>query len=120
MTVFCSGTPWHDTEGKLIQAHGGGVLFCNGVYYWYGEDRDSDTQLARHRTDVVGMSCYSSSDLFRWRNEELVLPAVPSDSSHDLPGTFIFMADRWRKEDVRHSTYVCLPIELRGAEFRIE
>ena len=36
------GTLWYDTDGKLIQAHGGGMCVReeNGqtVYYWYGED----------------------------------------------------------------------------------
>ncbi len=30
---------WSDTNGNAINAHGGGVLFYEGVYYWYGEHK---------------------------------------------------------------------------------
>lgn len=36
---FRPGEVWLDTEGKPIQAHGGGILFHAGVFYWYGEDK---------------------------------------------------------------------------------
>ena len=26
-----------------VQAHGGGVMEHNGVYYWYGEDKNGET-----------------------------------------------------------------------------
>lgn len=29
-----------DTSGKVIQAHGGGLLYENGVYYWFGENKE--------------------------------------------------------------------------------
>ena len=31
------GTVWYDTDGNPINAHGGGIMFHKGVYYWYGE-----------------------------------------------------------------------------------
>ncbi len=30
------GKTWLDTDGKRIQAHGGSVLYRDGIYYWYG------------------------------------------------------------------------------------
>jgi hypothetical protein len=27
---------WLDTDGNLIKAHDGGILFVEGRYYWYG------------------------------------------------------------------------------------
>ena len=36
---FRPGQPWKDTEGKLIQTHGGSVLYHEGTYYWYGETK---------------------------------------------------------------------------------
>ena len=33
------GQTWLDTEGKRIQAHGGSVLYWEGTYYWYGENK---------------------------------------------------------------------------------
>lgn len=89
---FHPGQVWLDTDGKPIQAHGGGILFDQGTYYWFGEDKSAPTQLDLakgflHRADVVGVHCYSSTDLYNWKDEGIVLPAVPGDSNHDLnPG----------------------------------
>lgn len=37
-----------------------------------------------YRTDVTGVSCYSSKDLLNWKFEGIVLPAVKDDKKHDL------------------------------------
>ena len=37
------GQPWLDTKGERIQAHGGSVLFFEGWYYWYGENKEGIT-----------------------------------------------------------------------------
>ena len=34
-----------DTNGARIQAHGGSILYPDGVFYWYGETRNA--QLSR-------------------------------------------------------------------------
>lgn len=36
--AIVSGSKWNDTNGKRIQAHGGGILMRDGTYYWHGED----------------------------------------------------------------------------------
>jgi hypothetical protein len=85
--MFEPGAIWNDTDGKPIQAHGGGVLFDNGVYYWFGENKDNFTIIKEGfyaRVDAIGVSCYSSRDLYHWRNEGLVLPATTNDLTHDL------------------------------------
>ena len=33
-------------NGELIQAHGGGILFHDGVFYLYGENKDGPTYTA--------------------------------------------------------------------------
>jgi hypothetical protein len=33
------GEIWPDTDGKHINAHGGGILYYNNTYYWFGEAR---------------------------------------------------------------------------------
>ena len=33
------GALWYDTSGHVINAHGCGVLFDRGVYWWYGEHK---------------------------------------------------------------------------------
>lgn len=78
------GEVWGDTDGRVIQAHGGGILRHNGTYYWYGENKDGpNTAGGVERTDVIGVSCYSSTDLLNWKNHGLVLKAV-NTAGHDL------------------------------------
>jgi hypothetical protein len=60
------GGKWFDTDGNRIQAHGGGIMVKDGVYYWYGEDKTLGN-FAR-----VGVSCYSSTDLTTWKHEGVV------------------------------------------------
>lgn len=52
---------WPDDRGVHIQAHGGGIIRQDGVYYWYCEDRTRGLDPARRF-----VSCYSSTDLFHW------------------------------------------------------
>ena len=82
---FKPGQIWLDTEGNPIQAHGGGIFYEDGVYYWFGENKDGDTyEGAWHRVDVIGISCYSSTDLLNWKNEGVVLPSDPDNPKSDL------------------------------------
>lgn len=34
------GKEWLDTEGKPIHAHGGYMHYEDGVFYWYGENKE--------------------------------------------------------------------------------
>jgi lysophospholipase L1-like esterase len=85
---FEPGSLWLDTGGRPIQAHGGGVLYDRGTYYWFGENKDAPNVVTEKgrlaRIDAVGVSCYSSKDLLRWKHEGVVLPAVAGDPGHDL------------------------------------
>lgn len=82
-----SGTRWVDTARNPIDAHAGGLLQFEGTYYWYGEIKQGETTLPDFnaswggtRVPFTGVSCYSSQDLFHWRNEGNVLardPATP-------------------------------------------
>jgi len=38
---FKPGALWYDDKGELINAHGGGILFSNKTYYWFGEKTGS-------------------------------------------------------------------------------
>src|SRR5476651_994727 len=57
--AFHPGEAWLDTNGKPINAHGGGMLFHDGTYYWFGEHK-----LDGLAGDVaqVGVHVYSSKD----------------------------------------------------------
>ncbi|WP_149914477.1 glycoside hydrolase family 43 protein [Sphingobacterium cavernae] len=76
-----------DTDGKHINAHGGGILFHNGTYYWYGKIKEGESYSmpsGSRRVDAGGVSYYSSKDLKNWKNEGVVLAANTTDPNHDL------------------------------------
>jgi hypothetical protein len=90
-TVFRPGQIWSDTTGLPINAHGGGILFHAGVYYWYGELKEGRTYLSEvnktwggTRVIAGGVSCYSSTNLYDWKNEGVALPSVADDPDSDL------------------------------------
>lgn len=90
MYFYYPGRVWLDTDGNPIQAHGGGVLYDEKTetYFWYGENKDGKTYKAHSkgadRVDIVGVSCYSSKDLWTWRNEGVVLRGEKKNVTHDL------------------------------------
>jgi len=69
--VIAPGAEWKDTNKNRINAHGGGMLYENGVYYWYGEHKIP----GRSEADKAGggAHCYSSTDLYNWKDEGVVL-----------------------------------------------
>ncbi len=68
-----------DTSGKPIQAHGGAMFYQNGVYYWYGENKENTDGVSEVWT--TGIKCYSSRDLYNWKDEGyLVEPSSGSGS----------------------------------------
>jgi len=68
---FHPGEKWLDTDGNSINCHGGGFLFQDGTYYWFGEHR------AGKLPDHTGVACYSSTDLYHWTNHGVVLATTP-------------------------------------------
>jgi sucrose-6-phosphate hydrolase SacC (GH32 family) len=67
LTQFLPGQLWPDNRGQHISAHGGGILQHEGRFYWYGEDN------SKGYLNHVGVSCYSSADLYNWQYEGTVL-----------------------------------------------
>lgn len=81
--AFYPGKPWMDTEGKRIQAHGGSVLYIDGVYYWYGENKEKTD--GKNGIWHWGVKCYSSKDLYNWKDEGIIIPPEvdsPESSLH--------------------------------------
>lgn len=81
-TYFVPAEVWKDTNDKPINAHGGGVIFFEGKYYWYGEyqlEGKSESEQADG-----GISCYSSEDLINWKNEGVVLSVDYQNETSDL------------------------------------
>lgn len=77
-----TGELWNDSRGEPINAHGGGILFYNGVYYWYGTHKTKGLSEANHADG--GIHCYASNDLIKWYNMGRVLYLVHSDDTQDL------------------------------------
>lgn len=79
-----SGEIWPDNNGEHINAHGGGVMYHDGTYYWFGENKCDTTSSA-----MVGVMCYSSRNLTDWKNEGVALSVVDNDSSDIARGCII-------------------------------
>lgn len=79
---FHPGQVWLDTEGKRIQAHGGSVFYENGIYYWYGENKEKSD--GRNGIWHWGVRCYSSRDLYNWKDEGIIIPPDEEDPSSPL------------------------------------
>jgi hypothetical protein len=71
---FEPGKIWTDDKGEVINAHGGGILYDHGTYYWFGEKRGG------HGSQ--GVNVYSSKDLYHWKFETLALaPSADTGSA---------------------------------------
>jgi acetyl esterase/lipase len=81
---------WKDTAGNIINAHGGGILFDKGKYYWFGEIKKGKTWLVPkqtwecYRVNAGGISCYSSENLYDWKYEGIALSPNTIDSTSDI------------------------------------
>ncbi|MGM9551726.1 MAG: family 43 glycosylhydrolase [Clostridia bacterium] len=77
------GELWYDNNGGHIQAHGGCVIWdeITQKYYFYGEARKtsiipSDIKWLANAGERIGVSCYSSTDLYNWTYEGLALKVL--------------------------------------------
>lgn len=85
-----SGKVWVDTDGVPIQAHGSNIMYDENtkMYYWYGEHKGADNISTGEETGTpaIGISCYSSKDLYNWINEGVVLPVFNNPQLMDGVG----------------------------------
>ena len=75
------GEIWPDNNGDHINAHGGGLMYYDGTYYWFGEHKGERSSAA-----LVGVMCYSSKDLKNWKNEGVALPVSEDPESEITKG----------------------------------
>lgn len=102
------GKKWPDTKGEHINAHGGGVLFYEGKYYWYGENRPE-----RGFTTKVGVEVYSSTDLMNWTDEGVAL-AVSEEDGHDIERGCIMERPKVVYNDKTKKFVMLFHLELKG------
>lgn len=91
MEKFIHGTSsdfvdWLDTDGNVINASDGGVIFADGKYYWYGQamrNKGFGLKGTGGQVTDVGVVMYSSSDLLSWKYEGVAL-AVENEDGNPL------------------------------------
>lgn len=82
--IIRPGEIWQDNRGVHINAHGGGILHCDGTYYWFGEHKADSTNNA-----MVGVTCYSSKDLVNWKYCGIALSVSDEKGSEIERGSII-------------------------------
>ena len=106
------GRVWLDTKGERIQAHGGALHYENGIYYWYGENKEHTDGKCSIWT--WGIRVYRSTDLYNWEDLGLLIPPVL-----DNPNSCLFPDMRVDRPHIRKSAitgkYVAW-IKLSGEE----
>ncbi len=80
LSSFTPGEIWPDEDGVHINAHGGGLLFHDNQYYWFGEHKIAGE--AGNQAHV-GVGCYSSTNLYEWKNQSVAL-AVSHDPANEI------------------------------------
>lgn len=78
---------WYDTEGNIINASDGGVIYADGKYHWYGQAlRDLPNKsdgISSGGVGTVGVVMYESDDLRHWQYEGVIL-ACSDDPTSEL------------------------------------
>ncbi len=66
---FKPGEQWLADDGLHIDCHGGNIIYIDTLktFYWYGEAYGSSERSGK------GAACYSSTDLYNWKYEGIVL-----------------------------------------------
>ena len=102
---FKPGEEWYDTDGEIINAHGGGMLYYHKTYYWFGETRGKSAS--------QGVSVYSSKDLYNWKNEGLALEH-DADSSSDIATGSIIERPKVIYNETTKQFVMWFHLELKG------
>lgn len=112
--TFKPGQLWFDTDGAPINAHGGGVLFEDGVYYWFGEHK---IEGKIGNSAQVGVGCYSSRDLYTWKNEGIAL-AVTDEPGHPIEKGSVIERPKVVRSPVTGQYAMWFHLELKGQGYK--
>jgi hypothetical protein len=66
IVTFKNGIFWNDTNGKRIEAHGGGFFKEGDTWYWIGEDKSQGS-------GFKAVNMYSSKDLVTWEFRHAII-----------------------------------------------
>ena len=106
---FSPGKLWYDDKDSLINAHGGGILYDKGTYFWFGEQR------GMHRSE--GVSVYSSKDLYNWKKEALAL-APDADTTSDIANGCVMERPKVLFNRSTGKYVMWFHLELRGQGYK--
>lgn len=81
-TAIYPGKVWLDTKGERIQAHGGAMFYEDGMYYWYGENKEKTD--GKNGIWTWGIRAYSSKDLYNWEDKGVIIPPDTQNSESSL------------------------------------
>lgn len=98
-----SAQPLLDTNGKKIHAHGGAMFYENGVYYWYGENKEFTT--GKNKIWTYGVKCYSSVNLIDWKDEGFLI--APSDDKKSWTHPYRYLDRPHIVKSAKTGKYVC-------------
>ncbi len=111
---FRPGELWPDDAGVPINAHGAGFLYHDGKYFWFGEFKTEGE--AGNRANV-GISVYSSRDLYRWHNEGIALK-VSDDPASDIVRGCILERPKVLYNPKTRLYVMWVHIELKGQGYK--
>ena len=114
MQAFTPGNIWPDNNGVHINAHGGGLLFAKGCYYWFGEHKIAGP--AGNKA-MVGVHCYSSKDLYNWKDEGIAL-SVSEDTTSDIAKGCILERPKVIYNKKTRKYVMWFHLELRGQGYK--
>lgn len=96
------GCRMYDTNGGLIQAHGGQISKWGDTYYWYGEDKTNGYW-------TIGVHLYTSKDLYNWEDQGMVMRTMMDIGEIDTDSYFNELygelTQTERQEIFRHLNY---------------
>ena len=74
---------WHDTDGNIINASDGGIIYADGKYHWYGQALRPLSDKEGGQKTTRGVVMYESENLLDWKYEGVIL-ATSDDPESEL------------------------------------
>lgn len=113
-TSFHPGELWPDNQGVHINAHGGGILYRNGTYYWYGEHKIKGR--AGNKAHV-GVHVYTSTDLYNWQDAGVALKVIDNDPNHEIAAGCILERPKVIYNERTQKYVMWFHLELKGTGY---
>ena len=111
LTSFQPGQVWPDNRGIHINAHGGGILFFQNKYYWYGEHKIEGEP---GNSAQVGVHVYSSRDLYNWIDEGIALKVDEESSGSEIARGCILERPKVIYNEMTGKFVMWFHLELKG------